>query len=249
MKVSQLGKNIITSFVGQGILLVSSFISTHVIYHHLGRDVLGLLNFSLLITSFLVSFLDFGISVVATRELAAYRSTRPEYTESIIRSLSFISLLTFCLSSLVIALLSPLLLNGWVRLENISVVNSWVLVSFVCISVGLLLGILRTFYSIVLNGYERVDAVQWSQVSFVAIQQIGLITLPLIKSSLFVIAAWYLVSGLAGTALFGWRAFRVAGWPLFRPRASFFLRNNARYAVENLQVFQEHSFSSRTSGS
>ena len=133
MKVSQLGKNIITSFVGQGILLVSSFISTHVIYHHLGRDVLGLLNFSLLIILF-GKLLDFGISVVATRELAAYRSTRPEYTESIIRSLFVYLLLTFCLSSLVIALLSPLLLNGWVRLENISVVNSWVLVSFLYVS-------------------------------------------------------------------------------------------------------------------
>jgi O-antigen/teichoic acid export membrane protein len=63
-------RNIIFNFFGQGTLLLIGFVSFRYVYTSLGEDGLGIIYFSLMISSILASSLELGLAKTAIREIA-----------------------------------------------------------------------------------------------------------------------------------------------------------------------------------
>lgn len=86
-----LRRNIIFGFLGQAGLLFLSLISTRLIFKELGADVLGIINFAVIGTAFLILFADMGIAPTITREVAAHRKEDIDYARNLIGSMSMLA--------------------------------------------------------------------------------------------------------------------------------------------------------------
>lgn len=230
MPLPQLAKNILVSLASQGVLLILGLFSTHAIFAYLGGDALGIVNFSLLISSILVSFFDAGINIVAVREIAANRTSDPPYATSVVQVLAGTTLLTLALSLFIVGIFSSLFLSIWTRT---SLGNEGTL-AFFFMTAGLLCGIVRAYFSIVLAGYDRIDFYNYAQLAFTLLQQIGIIILAAASGSLMTISFWYLISGVISCGIFGVGASHIVGRALFMPRwKPRFLLENASFIGRN----------------
>ena len=86
-----LKRNIVYSALGQAIILLLGLLSTKFIFKELGAEILGIINFSLIISSLLISLMDLGISPVVTREIAAHRFQDLQYIKDIVGTASFLA--------------------------------------------------------------------------------------------------------------------------------------------------------------
>lgn len=201
--------NILSNMSGQAILMVLSLVSTHLVFHKLGADVLGVIYFSLTVTFVLIMFSDMGLSPAITREIAAHRHNDSNYVSDLVGSTSVIAWVAYGSSCILIVLFSPFLIKHWLQVGVIG--HREAIISFVIISAALLLAIPRVVYGAVIAGYERMDMWNVANVAAVGIQQLGMIAVLALGGTLFSVAVWYGISGIAGLAIFSAMASQLSG--------------------------------------
>lgn len=81
-----LKRNILSNMSGQAVLMVLSLVSTHLVFHKLGADVLGVIYFSVTVTFVLITLSDMGLSPTVTREIAAHRLSDRRYVSDLVGS-------------------------------------------------------------------------------------------------------------------------------------------------------------------
>ncbi len=209
-----LKRNILSNMSGQAILMVLSLVSTHLVFHKLGADVLGVIYFSVTVTFVLITLSDMGLSPTVTREIAAHRLSDKRYVSDLVGSSAALAWTTYAASCLVVALFAPLLVRHWLQIESIS--HQETVIAFMAISASLLLAIPRAVYGAVIAGNERMDAWNIANVAAVGLQQLGMILVLAIGGKLYDVSIWYVVSGLAGLSIFGAMALRHSGIPPWR---------------------------------
>lgn len=223
-----LKRNILSNIAGQAGLLVVSLVSTHLVFHRLGGDVLGVIYFAITVTFLFIILADTGLTHTLTREIAAHRDNDKGYVSALVGSAATISWSAFLVSCLAIALLSPWLIHEWLHIQEADKTDLvW---AFTLISGALLLAIPRSVYGSIIAGYERLDWWNVANVVATGLQQIGMIAVLGSGGGLREVALWYVVSGLAGLIVFGLVAVRLMGASALRLGYSWpALRKNLRY--------------------
>lgn len=225
--IGGLKRNITANIIGQGILMILSLISTRLIFKGLGSDVLGVIYFSMTVTSFVITLSDMGVSHTITREIAANRHKDAGYVTALIGSTSVLAWSAYLLFTLVVIIAAPLLVNQWLQISKI---EPSTILSFQIISAALLLAIPRTLYSSMISGYERLDLWNLTNIITVGFQQLGLIAVLGWGGGLHHVAIWYAISGVAGLVIFaaiavrlsGFRAWRMSyQWPVIKKNIRF----------------------------
>ncbi len=208
IKIS-LKRNILSNMSGQAILMVLSLVSTHLIFHRLGGDILGVIYFAVTVTFVLITISDMGIAMALTREMAAHRHDDRGYVSDLVGSSLVVAWVTYGMSFSLIAFLSPFLIRYW--LQAVSSDHHVTTISFVVISGSLLLAIPRTIYSAVIAGTERMDMWNVANVAAVGIQQLGMVLVLGFGGTLYAVAMWYAISGFIGLVIFGAMAGMLSG--------------------------------------
>ena len=211
--IGGLKRNITANIIGQGILMILSLISTRLIFKGLGSDVLGVIYFSMTVTSFVITLSDMGVSHTITREIAANRHKDAGYVTALIGSTSVLAWSAYLLFTLVVIIAAPLLVNQWLQISKI---EPSTILSFQIISAALLLAIPRTLYSSMISGYERLDLWNLTNIITVGFQQLGLIAVLGWGGGLHHVAIWYAISGVAGLVIFAAIAVRLSGFRAWR---------------------------------
>jgi len=206
---TSLKRNILSNMSGQAILMVLSLVSTHLVFHKLGADVLGVIYFSVTVTFVLITLSDMGLSPTVIREIAARRHSDSNYVIDLVSSSSVMAWIAYGSSCLLITLFAPFLIKHWLQIEAIG--YSETIISFVVISMALLLAIPRSVYAAVITGNERMDIWNVANVATVGIQQLGMILVLVVGGTLYNVATWYGVSGITGLIIFSVMASRLSG--------------------------------------
>ena len=207
--VGGLKRNIISNMCGQAILMVLSLVSTHLVFHKLGADVLGVIYFSLTVTFVLIILSDMGLSPTVTREIAAHRHNDSSYVSDLVGSSSVIAWIAYGSSCFLIVLFSPFLIKHWLQIGTIG--HHEAIISFAIISAALLLAIPRVVYGAIIAGHERMDMWNVANVAAVGVQQLGMIVVLALGGTLYAVAVWYGVSGIVGLVIFCAVASRLSG--------------------------------------
>jgi O-antigen/teichoic acid export membrane protein len=240
-----LKRNIVYSALGQAIILLLGLLSTKFIFKELGAEILGIINFSLIISSLLISLMDLGISPVVTREIAAHRFQDLQYIKDIVGTASFLAWGGVAIAGLGVIILAPIFTTHWLQLEDMSNVD--VVLALQIITISLLLGIPRSMYGAIVAGYERIDLVSVANVLTTGLQQAGLILIIGFGGELFNVAIWYGFSSICGVFIFATAVLKLGDtvdlWPKFNLniiyrnyRYSFLLCSNstANYFVTQI---------------
>lgn len=206
---SPIRRNIIGSFLGQGTLMLLSLVATRFIFSELGGEILGVINFSIVFASLLTSFSDLGMSMVVTREVAAYRTQDREYVHQLVCTVALIAWVLFGLMTCLFVFLTPLAVDHWLHFVELD--PNEVLFAIQIIGVSLLLALPRAMYGAVLSGFERVDLVNFANVSSVGFQHAALIILLNFGGDLNGVAYCYAFSAVLGVLLFMYYMVRIGG--------------------------------------
>jgi O-antigen/teichoic acid export membrane protein len=207
--------------------MILSLVSTRLIFKGLGPDVLGVIYFSMTVTSFVITLSDMGVSHTITREIAANRHKDIGYVTALIGSTSVLAWSAYLLFTLVLIIAAPLLVNQWLQISKI---EPSTILSFQIISASLLLAIPRTLYSSMISGYERLDLWNMANIITVGFQQLGLITVLGWGGGLYHVAVWYALSSIAGLVIVAAIAVRLSGlrawhmsyqWPVIQKNIRF----------------------------
>jgi len=195
-----LKKNIFFNLSGQVSLAILGFISLKYIYAGLGDDALGLIYFSLTLSTLLVSAMDFGLSKTTIREVAAYHISDPDYVKRLIQTFSLFYWVAYLLVVLLFVIFLPAIVNSWIHLETMDSK----LAQYVLLVMGstAFLAIPKTFMSSVCIGLQRMDVKNYTDVSLALIQQIGMIFLLVTGSNLVVVAYWMAITNIFSILLY-----------------------------------------------
>src|SRR5438128_5986146 len=120
MAMNSLLRNVAYNIAGQGFVLSLTFVAVRFIFRALGDDAFGLIYFSLLVITVVVSALELGIGSTAVREVAAHASTDPSYVRDFVRASSLLFWTLFVLAAVVLYLVAPWLVLRWITLRSMS---------------------------------------------------------------------------------------------------------------------------------
>ncbi|MCE9550576.1 MAG: oligosaccharide flippase family protein [Betaproteobacteria bacterium] len=186
--MSQLKKNILSNFLGQSALILIGFVSFKYVYTSLGEDGLGIIYFSLMLSTLLTAALDLGMTKTTMRELAGYQATDSAYVTKLLQTFSTAYWLAYLLLSLVFALSVPLIIGSWVKLTTMSPS----LAGHVLLIIGTssLLAIPKAFLSSICVGFQRMHINNSINVFVAILQQAGIIILLARGGDIISVAYW-----------------------------------------------------------
>lgn len=195
MALTILQKNIIFNMIGQVTVSVLGFLSFKYIYSLLGDDALGLIYFSLMLSTALTSALDMGLSRTIIREVSAHHGCSPHYVKKLTQTFSLFYSLAYGLMAFFFVLFLPTIVDSWIKL---SIMNKE-LASKVLYIIGVtsLLMIPKAFFSSICIGMQRMDINNSIEIFITALQQLGMVLLLIEGSDVIVVAYW-----LASTNIF-----------------------------------------------
>jgi len=186
--VSRLVRNIGYNVAGQLTLVVLGFVSARYVFAHLGRDVLGILYFALLVNTVVVAVLELGITTTTVKEVSANVGKDPAYVRRIVRSGALFYWAGYAVAAVAVAALAPWLVEHWIELETISPADAVELLRVLGISA--LLALPQAFYVSVLRGVQRMGIPNAVDVVTSVVQQLGIIAIISMTRDVHLVAWW-----------------------------------------------------------
>lgn len=186
--MTQLSKNIIYNLIGQGLILLLTFISVRYIFKQLGEDVFGIIYFTLTMNAVVYSVLDMGISSTAVREVSANFIDEPFYIKNFIKTASLFYWIIYGILAIVIYFTAPLLVEKWIILKTINLNIATHLIRVLGISAILILP--QRFYASLIRGLQRMEFTNIIDVTVLGLQQLGIIIILILNGSVFLVIYW-----------------------------------------------------------
>lgn len=186
--MSKLSKNIIYNLLGQGMLVILSFVAVRFVFKRLGADALGIIYFTLTLNTLLTVTLGMGISETTVREVSAHFREEPRYIHDLLRTASLFYWGAYLLFALAIYYGVPVLVERWINLKTldpgtaIRVVRILGIASFVALP--------RSFYISILRGLERMEFNNLIDVATSVLQQFGTIAILVWGGGLLHVVYW-----------------------------------------------------------
>jgi len=198
-KLSILLKNIKFNFIGQTVSVLLSFIGFKLIYQYYGKDGLGIVCFSLFLSTLFASVVDVGLSKTTIREISGHYSDT-EYITKLSQTFFLFYLSSYTFAVVVFVLCLPGIVNSWI---NLSTMDSQ-LAQHVLLILGVtsLLAIPKTYLASIFVGLQRMDINNNIDISFVFLQQIGIICLLLNGYKIIVVSCWIAIINIFRVVLY-----------------------------------------------
>ena len=216
--MTRLTKNIIYNVAGQGLVLILSLIAVRFIFRRLGDDVFGIIFFSLVLTTVLVSALELGISATIVREVSSHFDKDRAYVKALIGTASLLYWGIGLVLVVVIWVTAPLLVTHWVNLKSLD--PDTAATTLRILSANVLVALPKTLYTSVFRGRQMMVLNNVIDVATSAAQQAGILLLLLGGSRVFVVAGWISASVILGTIAYVVVAARLVGWDTLKPAFS-----------------------------
>lgn len=178
--------------LGQGLTLVIGFISSKYIYSELGEDALGIIYFSLLLSTILLSAIDLGVSKTTIREIASFKETQPGYAARFIQTFSFYYWIAFLLVLIGFYFTTTTLLKSWIQINTISTEDAGNIL--LIIGSSSLLIIPKSYLTSICVGMQRMAINNTIDVSASIVHQSGILLLLLNGFGLYKVAIWIALS-------------------------------------------------------
>lgn len=232
---SRIFRNGALNLIGQGVVLLVNLFASRFLFTHLGSDAFGIVMFSLLLNTVVVSALELGVSTTVVREVAASYDTDRSYAVSVIRFAG----LVYWMAAVVIAgsifLLAPVLVGRWIHLGTMSVNEASTVLRIIAIGAAFTLP--RTLYSSLFRGRQRMEFNNIIDPATAITQQAGLALVLWFHADIVGVSFWLAISScfaavayyLAATRMFGWRS-------LLPGYSAMALRHNRRFALHMFAV-------------
>lgn len=228
--MSRLAKNIIYNAAGQGFLLLLSLVAVRFIFVKLGQDVLGVLYFALALNSFLVAFLEMGISTTTTREISRFFTSDRPYVIQLMQTSSFFYWLAYAICAAAIYAFTPLLVSRWISLGSMDSQTAVAMVRV--IGMGALLTLPQILYASMLRGIQRMEFPNAIDVAASIIQQGGIILAIVNEGNALFVSYVFASSFLLNIALYWTAVIPFFSWRALIPRLSVsVLKRIAPYSV------------------
>lgn len=216
--MSRLARNVVYNIVGQGLVLVLTFIAVRYIFHRLGTDAFGVIYFSIVLTTVVTSALELGISSTTVREISRHGESDITYVTDLIRTASFFYWAGGGVLLVVIYLGAPLLVAHWITLTSMRTEDATLILRILGISVVVALP--RVLYSSVIRGRQRMSLTNGIDVVTNAGQQAGTVIILLVGGGIAGIAIWLASVAVISTCVYAYVAARIFGWKSTLPKVS-----------------------------
>lgn len=198
--MSLLKKNIFSNLLGQASLLLIGFVSFKYIYATLGEDGLGIIYFSLMLSSILTASLELGLTKTTIRELAGYEKAEPEYIIKLLQTFSFIYVCIYLLLSIAFIISVPLITGTWVKLTTMN--RELAIQALTLIGASSLLSIPKAFLSSICVGLQRMHVNNSINVVVAILQQAGIVFLLLNERNIVHVAYWIAATNVIGVVVY-----------------------------------------------
>lgn len=236
--MSKVRRNIAYNLVGQLLLLGLSFASTRFIYRDLGKDVLGIIYFVMMLNSALAAVLEIGLGATATKEVAANLDSDKGYVRRLIQTGSLYFWLAFGVIALAQFLAAPWLVAHWLKLETVSTADATLMLQLLGPTV--FLAFPKTFYTCVFRGLQRMGITNVLDVGFSALQQLGVVVLIATGQALYPVVAWIALTYVLRVVTYALMLGRALGFGVLFPRYhALVVKRNASFVgqMSGMMIF------------
>jgi len=187
--MSRLSKNIIYNLLGQGLLLVLSFVAVKYIFGRLGEDAFGIIYFTVMMNALINAVLTQGIGKTIVREVSAYLKSDPNYVEKFIRTFSLFYWGVYVLFGTVVFFMAPVLVEKWISLKTMDSQTATYIVRI--LGIASLVALPKSFYVSLFRGLQRMEFNNLIDVIASGVQQFGVILIFTFGGNLFHIVYWF----------------------------------------------------------
>lgn len=187
--MSRLSKNIFYNLSGNVLLLALGFVSIRYIFRSLGEDALGIISFTILINTLIRMFLQKGVSSTIVREVSANYKVNQNYLIRVSQTFSVVYWVIFFVSAVAIYFTAPFIVKNWIILKSMD--ENIATSVFRVLGIASLVALPVSFYSSLLNGIQRMEFINFTDVFTTALQQFGAILILQFQGSLFAVVNWY----------------------------------------------------------
>jgi len=187
--MTKLSKNIIYNLLGQGLLLILSFVAVRCVFRQLGNEVLGLIYFVSAMNLIIIGAVEMGLSSTTVREISGHLPNELAYVQDLIRTASSFYWGGYLLLTVGTYCLAPFLAAKWINLKSLDLATATLALRVM--GIGTLLVFPVTFYTSVLQGLQRMEFNNLIDVATVALRQFGTIVVVVQGGRLLHIACWY----------------------------------------------------------
>ena len=228
-------RNILYNLLGQGVVLVLSFVAVRFIFRRLGADAYGLISFNLLLTTLVSAAAELGISSTTVREVSSFSVTEPAYIRDLIRTASLLYWTLWATLAITIYLSAPLLVTHWVNLTTLTPAEA--VGPLRVLSIAALTALPRTLYTSLFRGRQRMEFNNGIDVGTSVVQQAGVVAILAAHGSFQSVAFWIAASMLIGVAAYIVIAGRLFGWaplvPGFSPEV---VKRNLGFSAHMMSI-------------
>ncbi len=233
--MSKVSRNVGYNIIGQGSLLILSFVAVKYVFGRLGEDALGILYFTLAMSSVLGGIVEMGICSTIVREVSSHIDTEVEYIRRLIQTASLIYWSGYVLLSLAVYFGAPLLVEKWIRLRTMDVVSA--IRALQVLGVAGLLTLPRALYTSLFRGLQRMEVNNIIDVSVSGLQQLGTVVILALGGGLFPVVSWVAACSSLSVLTYLILASRVFSWRGMIPRYSGgVVIRNVRYSSRMMSI-------------
>jgi O-antigen/teichoic acid export membrane protein len=227
--MSRLGRNILYNAGGQTLVLAIGFVAVRLIYRDLGEDAVGLIFFSLTLSSVIAGAMDLGISSTIVREVAAHAGRRPEYTNRLVSTATLFYWATYLVLVVLVSLGAGTIARHWLNFGSLDPAIAET--SLRTLGFGSLLALPRSLYASLFRGLQRMGVINTIDVASTALQQAGLVATVGLGGGIVAVSSWFTASAVIGLVAYVVAASRVVSPRALWPRLDTeILRTNQSYA-------------------
>jgi len=228
-------RNILYNVLGQALAIGLGFVAARVVFRQLGDDALGIIYFTLTLSTVLFAILEMGICSTAVREVAAHVGDDPGYVCDLARTAGLFYWSACVLLAVGVYWGAPVLVERWIHLRAMDASTATRMVRI--LGVGGLTVLPRSLYGSFLRGVERMEFPNAIDVSVATLQQSGTILILALGRSVFSVAYWISACAVLGTLAYAAISARFLSTRALVPGyAPGVVRRNAGFSAKMMSI-------------
>ena len=232
---SRVARNIAANLGGQLAILLLGLLAARLIFSGLGQEVLGIVLFVQTFNLALAGILDFGVSSVTVREVAAHVDDDPGYVRDLVRTASSLYWATFAVASGALVLAAPWIATHWIHLQTMSAKEATDVMRV--LGVAALTALPRALYVSLFRGLQRMGFNNGIDAATGVLQQLGTVLIVMFGGGLFSIVLWLAATYGLQLATYWFVLSRVMStWALVPGWSGPVIRHNARFSAHMMSI-------------
>lgn len=232
---SLFARNAISNILGQAGLMVLGFVAIRFVFRLMGTDAVGIILFTLTLSTVLTAVLELGICATTVREVSSHINDDAAYVQRLIQTASTFYWVAYVVLAAAVWVAAPRVVAHWIHLEALEPRVAVETIRLLC--AGALTAIPRSLYASVLRGMQRMDVSNAIDVGANLVQQAGIIVVLNFGGEIRSVAVWMSLSFVSSVALYAGAVRRWAPRGALRPGVSpDVVRRNRDYSLRMMWI-------------